>query len=58
MHTKKDFYKPHHMSYLFSANGVVFISHSLEENGRKRDFKFEVNQVLELVIANLILYIM
>ena len=28
MQSKKDFYKTHHMSYLFSANGVVFVSHS------------------------------
>lgn len=55
MQSKKDFYKTHHMSYLFSANGVVFVSHSQEENGRVKDFKFDVNQVIELVII-LILY--
>lgn len=50
---RKDYYKNHHNAYLFSANGVCFISHSAEENGKKkRNFGFAANQKLELYFSN------
>jgi hypothetical protein len=38
---KKDYYKLNHLAYLFSANGVIYSSHSAEENGRKKEFRFD-----------------
>ncbi|CAD8114787.1 unnamed protein product [Paramecium sonneborni] len=45
----KDYSKPNHQSYLFCANGIVYVNESKEENGKKKNFGFVIGQKLELL---------